>query len=365
MVGQMLYSFVFYASQIILPKPTISSVGCHKLTYFFPGYLPTFEVQQKPVAQAGNPELILRRILMNERIQKEENESNKRNDITQLKKQHETGKVKPTSPYQTKEGQKPPIQTREGKLAGLWGETAQNQAVQRKESNDLKSIMGNQYGVDLSGYRETQNSSFPAKVGALATIQGKDIHYAPGQYTEKNRKHELGHAIDNTLNGTPKGDTTVQGHNIDTTREAAADKIADAPLQRNVGSNWELNAVKSGVEQTTTQASKPSGHNVVQRTETWGEWAQRHKTKIVVGGLSVLTLAGLYYYKKNGGKIPSGATTDTLVKIGNEAVKPSMPPTHDLMDEVVYQAMRQAKNVSDLADHLGKPGVPPAVDPFS
>jgi hypothetical protein len=117
--------------------------------------------------------------------------------------------------------------------------------VQRKGKqsggNDLKSVMGEQYGVDLSGYKEHKDSSFPSTVGASATIQGKDIHYAPGQFTEQNRKHELGHAIDNTLNGTPKGDKTIQGHSIDTTREAAADKIMNTPLQRKVdGSQGEL-----------------------------------------------------------------------------------------------------------------------------
>lgn len=90
----------------------------------------------------------------------------------------------------------------------------------------------NQYGVDLSEYQEQPNSSFPASVGATATIQGKNIHYAPGEYTEKNRKHELGHAIDNAKNGTPKGDQIINGQLVDTTREKAADKIAETPLQR-------------------------------------------------------------------------------------------------------------------------------------
>ncbi len=113
---------------------------------------------------------------------------------------------------------------------------AKQQPVQRnaqpKPDNDLKTQMGNQYGVNLSGFKEHQNSSFPGSVGAVATIQGKDIHYAPGQYTTQNRKHELGHAIDNTVNGTPKGDKVVNGQTIDTTREKAADKIAETPIQR-------------------------------------------------------------------------------------------------------------------------------------
>ena len=103
--------------------------------------------------------------------------------------------------------------------------------IQRQPTN-LKAQMGAQYGVDLSGVKEVPNSSFPRSVGALATIQGNRIDYAPSQFTTANRKHELGHAIDNAKNGTPKGDTLVNGQNVDTTREHAAQKIADIPLQQ-------------------------------------------------------------------------------------------------------------------------------------
>ncbi|OJJ19870.1 hypothetical protein BKI52_15425 [marine bacterium AO1-C] len=122
-----------------------------------------------------------------------------------------------------------PIQAKQAPIQ----RNGQTSTIQRngEGGNDLKERMSAQYKVDLSGYKEHKDSSFPASVGASATIQGKDIHYGPGQFTEANRKHEFGHAIDNTLNGTPKGDTTIQGHNIDTTREAAADKIMNTPVQ--------------------------------------------------------------------------------------------------------------------------------------
>lgn len=128
---------------------------------------------------------------------------------------------------QTKQGQLPTIQARQTPYPSKF------QPVQRSTVNtDLKEAMGGQHGVDLSGYQEHKDSTFPEKVGTLATIQGKDIHYAPGQFTEQNRKHELGHAIDNTLNGIPTGDKVVNGQTVDTTREAAADKIAATPLQK-------------------------------------------------------------------------------------------------------------------------------------
>ena len=126
--------------------------------------------------------------------------------------------------------QKRPIQAKQRPIK------AKHQSLQRNTStlpgNDLKTQMGAQYGVDLSGYKEHTNSPFPGSVNALATIQGQDIHYAPGEYNEKNRKHELGHAIDNTLNGTPQGDKVVNGLNVDTSREKIADKIAETPVQR-------------------------------------------------------------------------------------------------------------------------------------
>jgi len=152
-------------------------------------------------------------------------------------------------------GPKPPIQTKAGRKGPIQAKQSPVQRHKNKaNSNDLKSVMGNQYGVDLSGYTEHQDSSFPGQVGAQATIQGKDIHYAPGQFTLQNRKHELGHAIDNTINGTPKGDMKVSGHQVDTTREAAADKIMNTPLQMKA---------EGGASQST-QASSASSNAPIQ-----------------------------------------------------------------------------------------------------
>ncbi|OJJ19857.1 hypothetical protein BKI52_15360 [marine bacterium AO1-C] len=155
------------------------------------------------------------------------------NGITQRKEQ--------AGDKATKQGQKPaiqakqiPIQAKQKPVQAKQAPIQRNESkgvVQRNGGDDLKERMSSQYKVDLSGYKEHPNSSFPASVGAEATIQGNNIHYGPGKFTEQNRKHELGHAIDNTLNGTPKGDKVINGKNIDTTREAAADKIMNAPLQ--------------------------------------------------------------------------------------------------------------------------------------
>jgi hypothetical protein len=166
--------------------------------------------------------------------------------------------------------QKRPIQAKQRpvqRMNGYKPHQAKHKPVQRNkaQTGDLKTKMGDQYGVDLSGFKEHQNSSFPSSVNALATIQGKDIHYAPGQFTEKNRKHELGHAIDNTLNGTPKGDKVVNGQSVDTTREKVADKIAEAPIQRKLEDHKEYLAPASNQANLPIQRTPDDGADLI----TW------------------------------------------------------------------------------------------------
>ena len=124
--------------------------------------------------------------------------------------------------YQTKEGKKPPIQ-------------AKQRPIQRQRSNNQDNLiqrMESQHGVDLSHIKETTNSSFPATVGAVATNQGGNIHYSPGQNTLQNRMHEIGHEIVNAQRGTPPiADAVVNGQAVNTSDEAAADKIMNTPVQ--------------------------------------------------------------------------------------------------------------------------------------
>ncbi|HAS45876.1 MAG TPA: hypothetical protein DCS93_35670 [Microscillaceae bacterium] len=158
---------------------------------------------------------------MSEKIQQPEAESQSKVGVAQKKQSQQKSKQ---SPYKTREGKLGPIQAKQKPI--------QRKVKQSNGGDQLKGVMSTQYGVDLSGYTEHQNSSFPASIGAAAAIQGKNIHYGPEEYTEQNRKHELGHIIDNTFNGIPKGDKVVNGQSIDTTREKAVDKIANTPLQR-------------------------------------------------------------------------------------------------------------------------------------
>ncbi|MEM0938981.1 MAG: hypothetical protein AAGI25_04225 [Bacteroidota bacterium] len=121
--------------------------------------------------------------------------------------------------------------------------------------------MGEKYGVDTSPLTATNNSSFPVQLNAEATIQGNNIHFAPGMDTDYNMRHEVGHFIDNKLNGTPKREKIVNGHWVNNSREGIVDKIAkgnntifqrrgyDMPagnkeprvVQRKVGMEYETN----------------------------------------------------------------------------------------------------------------------------
>ncbi len=116
----------------------------------------------------------------------------------------------------------------------------------------IAAEMGTTYGVDTSGLKATHHSTFPARLKAEATIQGRNIHFAPGKDTDHNMRHEVAHAIDNTLNGTPKGDQVVNGQMVDTTREHVVHgMISDSrsAIQRNASSDPHVLSFSEGVFQ--------------------------------------------------------------------------------------------------------------------
>jgi len=111
-------------------------------------------------------------------------------------------------------------------------ELAQKTAQGSTQFQQIATDMGEQHGVDTSVLKATHNSSFPATVNAEATIQGNKIDFAPDKDTEHNIKHEVGHFIDNTKNGTPQGNQVVNGQKVDTTRENVVDQMANQPIQK-------------------------------------------------------------------------------------------------------------------------------------
>jgi hypothetical protein len=169
------------------------------------------------------------------------------------------------------------------------------------KSGGIAAAMGQQYGVDTSPLKFTHNSSFPSTVNAAATIQGSDIHFAPGQDNTETIKHEVGHYIDNTLNGVPAGNTVVNGRTVDTTRESFADQMAGALLQRTVardglGINPE-ERVSNYSQETTIQRVKAQddkveycGHDAknLEATEAIKvktKWDKTHFVKMTNGSL--------------------------------------------------------------------------------
>ncbi len=122
----------------------------------------------------------------------------------------------------------------------------------------IARAMGAKHGVDTSGLVATHNSSFPGKLNAEATIQGNKIHFAPGMDTYHNIKHEVAHAIDNTLNGTPKGNREVNGYKVDTTREEIVDRMAKGPLRPVESSPLLIQRKGMGKEHGTLQLKQPT-----------------------------------------------------------------------------------------------------------
>ncbi|WP_299454930.1 hypothetical protein [uncultured Microscilla sp.] len=155
--------------------------------------------------------------------------------------------------YESKEGQKQPIQAKQAPI---------QRASSQKVAPHLQQYAAQKYGADLSRVNIQENSPFPSSVNAKATIQDNSIHIAPGESTTV-KNHEIGHAIDNQLNGAPKANAQVNGQavNTDPTRESAADRIGtelgNVPVQRQV--------VESPPPTMSTVQLKNSDTHVIQR----------------------------------------------------------------------------------------------------
>ncbi|WP_299605237.1 hypothetical protein [uncultured Aquimarina sp.] len=146
--------------------------------------------------------------------------------------------------------------------SGMDSSDTNKSPIQRKAKGSTRfqkiaSVMGAKYGVDTSNLNARHNSTFPIKLNAEATIQGSNIHFAPGKDTDYNIKHEVAHAIDNTLHGTPKGNKIINGQSIDTTREKVVDNIARNTLAQSKSSS--ILQMKKESNSTTSVTIQLSG----------------------------------------------------------------------------------------------------------
>ncbi len=161
--------------------------------------------------------------------------------------------------------------------------------------------MGKQYGVDTSGLKATHNSSFPAKMKAEATIQGSKIHFAPSKDTDYNIRHEVAHAIDNTLNGTPIGDKMINGQRVDTTREQVVDHMAKIHVPKHEEIRNKVNDLGNGIDNTAEKVFSQSLVSVkdnaiyepVQRTVAY---ALRNQPEYVGHYRTILLPQGMTFY---------------------------------------------------------------------
>lgn len=99
----------------------------------------------------------------------------------------------------------------------------------------LKSKMEGTFGTNLDSIRVHKNSSFPAKVGAIATAQGNRIDIAPGHYnpnTSTGQKligHEAWHTVQQSQGRVKPTMQMKSGHAINDDRglEAEADAMGE------------------------------------------------------------------------------------------------------------------------------------------
>ncbi|MZP42049.1 DUF4157 domain-containing protein [Heliobacterium gestii] len=146
------------------------------------------------------------------------------------------------------------------------------ETIQRRENNtgmpdNLKSGVESLSGLSLSDVKVHYNSSNPAKVGALAYTQGKDIHVAPGQ--ERHLPHEAWHAVQQKqgrVAPTLRMNQTVQ-INDDKTLEAEADVMGARALQMNRAEHNETSLqgkADSAFEQNRSSPPDPQS-GIIQR----------------------------------------------------------------------------------------------------
>ncbi|GAA4274036.1 hypothetical protein U6A24_01145 [Aquimarina gracilis] len=158
----------------------------------------------------------------------------------------------------------------------------------------IATSMGEKYGVNTSKLVATHNSPFPATLGAAATIQGNNIHFAPKMDTDHNIKHEVAHAIDNKLHGTPKGDKMINGHKVDTTREKVVDTMVKN-TQQVKGTNSK-NSAKEEVSDSPVQRLPFVLNQVTKKLRKGGfEFDDDAVTKEGDGNISRLTIEQMQY----------------------------------------------------------------------
>ncbi len=206
---------------------------------------------------------------------------------------------------------------------------ADSVALQKKNEtglpDNLKNGIENLSGMDISDVRVRRNSSEPAKVGAHAYAQGKEIHLAPGQ--ERHLPHEAWHVVQQAQ-GRVKPTTSVAGRpvNDDKSLEKEADVMGAKAMQRMVSLDLPLqdsgcNCPNCLQGKFTGTKSSDTG-NVIQRlNDMTAEAANEEAVGSVEkekGGSALLSGWGSYIAGHAGHKF-SDDTHEKINDIGKES----------------------------------------------
>lgn len=173
-------------------------------------------------------------------------------------------------------------QLQETRPAGISAASQTSYPLQRKSASQqnatgipdgLKATMEQTFGADLSAVQLKTNSSFPAKVGAVATARGNQIDIAPGHYNPASVSgraligHEAWHTVQQARGQVKPTMQMKSGHtiNADAHLEAEADAMGARVARAQPAKPATAAHVQPqlGIGGATVQRK---GHEVVQRT---------------------------------------------------------------------------------------------------
>ena len=146
---------------------------------------------------------------------------------------------KKADPLQKMEGlDEEELQKKADPLQKMDAKPIQREANSTGMPGPVKSQMEGTFKQDFSDVKIHENSSKAPDVGALAYAQGKDLHFAPGQFKPETTKgqellgHELTHVVQQS-EGRVKPTTEVMGMpvNDDPKLEAEADQMGKKAAQ--------------------------------------------------------------------------------------------------------------------------------------
>ncbi|MEL6537950.1 MAG: DUF4157 domain-containing protein, partial [Bacteroidota bacterium] len=141
----------------------------------------------------------------------------------------------------------------------------------------LKAKMENSFGTPLDGLRVHKNSSFPAKVGAIATTQGNRIDFAPGHYNPHTARGQrlIGHEAWHTVQ-------QAQGRVKPTLQMKTGHLVNDnSVLEQEANRAGEAVAASRTFAPRTYSRPSTGQTAVVQCSVSWTHHSVNHKTPLL------------------------------------------------------------------------------------